>query len=241
VHSEGAAAEAWKEVLDFGTRPQRIVTFTLDSTTGELRFGPAVRAAGRQSPAVWRGSAPRSEPSPSRLVQIRGGQAGNVRAGFLNTLKTAIPYIARVENRQAAEGGLDAETVEAAVAAHAGAVAGARARRHRVGLRVPRQRGFALARKGQMPAVPSLGHREGDTGSGLCSGDSSSGQSGAPAAGCGAAPEGRPDGQACRLPGRAPPPDDSHGCAIPELHGVAVKVRLRAIRVRIAPPWRRRC
>lgn len=44
-----------------------------------------------------------------------GGAVGNVQAGILNTLKTAIPYVARVSNRRAAQGGLDAETLQAAM------------------------------------------------------------------------------------------------------------------------------
>jgi predicted phage baseplate assembly protein len=41
-----------------------------------------------------------------------GGEAGNVQKGLLNTLKTAIPFINRVENRFPAEGGVDTEDIE---------------------------------------------------------------------------------------------------------------------------------
>ena len=44
-----------------------------------------------------------------------GGQTGNVQAGILNTLKTGIPFIGKVSNREPAWGGLDAESLEAAM------------------------------------------------------------------------------------------------------------------------------
>jgi predicted phage baseplate assembly protein len=50
-----------------------------------------------------------------RRYRYGGGQEGNVQAGVLNTLKTAIPYVARVSNRTAAWGGLDAESLESAM------------------------------------------------------------------------------------------------------------------------------
>jgi predicted phage baseplate assembly protein len=57
---------------------------------------------------------PRSSNLVFEQYRFGGGQEGNVQAGILNTLKTAIPYVARVSNRHAAWGGLDAETLEAA-------------------------------------------------------------------------------------------------------------------------------
>jgi predicted phage baseplate assembly protein len=44
-----------------------------------------------------------------------GGEDGNVQAGVLNTLKTSIPFITRVRNRQPAWGGLDPESLESAM------------------------------------------------------------------------------------------------------------------------------
>ncbi len=105
--------EQWIEVPDFSSSGPHDPHFTLDSVTGELRLGPAIR----QPDGTMRRYG-RIPPRGSRLVFRRyrfgGGLEGNVQAGILNTLKTSIPYIARVNNRVPAEGGLDAETLEAA-------------------------------------------------------------------------------------------------------------------------------
>ena len=81
--------------------------------TGELRLGPAVRQ--QDGTIKLYGAVP---PRGANLIfegyRFGGGQEGNVQRGILNTLKTAIPYIARVYNRKAAWGGLDAESLEAA-------------------------------------------------------------------------------------------------------------------------------
>ena len=44
-----------------------------------------------------------------------GGVIGNVQKGALNTLKTSIPFVGRVSNREAASGGLDPESLQAAM------------------------------------------------------------------------------------------------------------------------------
>jgi predicted phage baseplate assembly protein len=103
----------WTEVPNFAHSGPGDRHFTLDSVTGELRLGPAVR---QPDGTIRRyGEIP---PRGATLVynQYRygGGLEGNVQVGVLNTLKTAIPYIAQVSNREAAEGGLDAETLDAA-------------------------------------------------------------------------------------------------------------------------------
>jgi predicted phage baseplate assembly protein len=88
--------------------------YTLDGVTGELRFGPAVR---QQDGAIkLYGAIPaRGANLVFSRYRYGGGQEGNVQAGILNTLKTAIPYIARVSNLAPAWGGLDAESLESAM------------------------------------------------------------------------------------------------------------------------------
>ena len=85
----------------------------LDAATGEIAFGPAVRAPDgglRQYGAVpGKGAVLRA-----RRYRTGGGRAGNVARGALCVLRTSIPYIARVENRESARGGVDAETLEEA-------------------------------------------------------------------------------------------------------------------------------
>ena len=114
VQVEGKTPLAWKEVTDFASSDASEPHYTLDSVTGELRLGPAVRQ--QDGTIKLYGAVP---PRGSNLIFERyrygGGQEGNVQKGILNTLKTAIPYIARVTNRQPAWGGLDAESLESAM------------------------------------------------------------------------------------------------------------------------------
>lgn len=113
VQVEGQEPQTWTEAPDFADADAQSRHFTLDSVTGEVRFGPAVRQP--DGTMKLYGAVP---PRGANLIFARyrygGGQDGNVQAGILNTLKTAIPYIARVSNREPAWGGLDAETLESA-------------------------------------------------------------------------------------------------------------------------------
>jgi predicted phage baseplate assembly protein len=114
VQLEGQPPQSWAEVPDFASSRADDLHFTLDSVTGELRFGPAIRQ--QDGTVKLYGAIP---PRGSLLLFERyrsgGGQEGNVQPGIINTLKTSIPYIASVSNRTPAWGGLDAETVEAAM------------------------------------------------------------------------------------------------------------------------------
>jgi predicted phage baseplate assembly protein len=105
--------QIWKEQPDFASSNAEDRHFTLDSVSGELRLGPAVRQP--DGAIKLYGAVP---PRGSNLIFARyrsgGGQEGNVQTGILNTLKTAIPFIGRVSNRQPAWGGMDAESLEAA-------------------------------------------------------------------------------------------------------------------------------
>ncbi|MFQ5436735.1 MAG: putative baseplate assembly protein, partial [Anaerolineae bacterium] len=113
VQVEGQEPETWTEAPDFADADTQSRHFTLDSVTGEVRLGPAVRQP--DGTMKLYGAVP---PRGANLIFARyrygGGQEGNVQTGILNTLKTAIPYIARVANREPAWGGLDAETLESA-------------------------------------------------------------------------------------------------------------------------------
>lgn len=114
VHPEGESPQTWVEVPDFADSDAYDRHFTLDSLTGELRLGTAVRQP--DGTVKLYGAVPsRGANLIFRQYRIGGGQIGNVKARQLNTLKTAIPFISRVTNRQEAQGGLDAETVEAAM------------------------------------------------------------------------------------------------------------------------------
>ncbi|MCI0398146.1 MAG: putative baseplate assembly protein [Chloroflexi bacterium] len=114
VQVEGEPPQQWTELPDFADSGANDRHYTLDSVGGDLRFGPAVRQ--QDGTIKLYGAVP---PRGANLVfekyRYGGGQEGNVQAGILNTLKTSIPFIARVSNRRPAWGGLDAETLESAM------------------------------------------------------------------------------------------------------------------------------
>jgi predicted phage baseplate assembly protein len=106
-------AEEWSEVDDFVASGPNDRHFVWSSSTGAVTFGPNIRYADgstRQHGAV---------PSEgARIVAGRyrhgGGAGGNVGSGTLTQLRSSIPYINRVDNVDAAIGGVDAESIEGA-------------------------------------------------------------------------------------------------------------------------------
>lgn len=114
VQVEGEKPQVWKEVEDFSKTGTADKVYSLDSITGELRFGPAIRQ--QDGTIKLYGAIPaRNANLLFDRYRFGGGQEGNVQADHLNTLKTSIPYIGRVENRKPAFGGLDAESMESAM------------------------------------------------------------------------------------------------------------------------------
>lgn len=111
--SDGAGWQRWRQVPDFSASAPGDRHFTLDATTGEIAFGPAVREPDgslRQFGAVpAKGAAVRAT-----RYGVGGGRGGNVARGAIQVLRSSIPYIGHVENREAARGGVDGETVEEA-------------------------------------------------------------------------------------------------------------------------------
>ncbi len=103
----------WTAVSDFAHSGPTDRHFRIDPVAGEVEFGPAVR----QQDGTLRqfGDTP-VQGALLRLTAYRigGGNAGNVTPGVVRVLKTSVPYVARVENRHAATGGTEPETVEAA-------------------------------------------------------------------------------------------------------------------------------
>jgi predicted phage baseplate assembly protein len=100
----------WTVVEHFGASGPTDRNVTLDPTTGEFSFPPAVREAD--------GGLRHYGATPPKQARIRvpryrtgGGRAGNVSRGAISVLRSSIPYVARVENREAAGGGVDGETV----------------------------------------------------------------------------------------------------------------------------------
>jgi len=115
VSDEPEGWQEWTLVDDFARSGPEDRHFTLDPTAGEIRLGPAVRLPEgnvHQHGAV---------PPKGAVLRLRryasgGGASGNVARGAISVLQGTIPFIASVENRQSASGGVDGETVEEAKA-----------------------------------------------------------------------------------------------------------------------------
>ncbi|MEU1299200.1 putative baseplate assembly protein [Streptomyces shenzhenensis] len=103
----------WEVVPSFAASGPDDRHITLDAATGEIAFGPAVREPDgtlRQYGAV----APKGSVVRALRYRTGGGRAGNVARGAVQVLRTSVPYVSEVVNREAARGGVDGETVEEA-------------------------------------------------------------------------------------------------------------------------------
>jgi predicted phage baseplate assembly protein len=105
---------AWSQVRDFANVGPDDKVYTLDPSTGEISFGPAVRGpdgAIRQHGAI----PPKGALVVSPSYRVGGGERGNVPAGRLRTLRKTVNRVDRVVNLHAASGGVDAESMEQAL------------------------------------------------------------------------------------------------------------------------------
>jgi predicted phage baseplate assembly protein len=111
---EVSSAEGWQRwdvVEHFGRSGPADRHVRVDASTGEFAFPPTLREPDgtlRQCGAV-----------PPKGAQIRvaryrtgGGPAGNVARGAISVLRSSVPYVARVTNRDAALGGVAGETID---------------------------------------------------------------------------------------------------------------------------------
>jgi predicted phage baseplate assembly protein len=114
--TNGAADGGWEDWLpagNFAQSTERDWHYQLDLVAGEVQFGPAVRQPDgglRQYGAI----PPKGSTLRMSAYRVGGGSGGNVARGLIRVLKTSVPYIARVENRHPAFGGVEGETVESA-------------------------------------------------------------------------------------------------------------------------------
>lgn len=114
VLQAGDEATGWTDWLpagDFALSAEHDRHYRLDSVAGEVQFGPAVREPDgglRQ----YGGIPPKGSTLRMSAYRVGGGGRGNIARGQIRVLKTSVPYIARVENRDAASGGVEGETVE---------------------------------------------------------------------------------------------------------------------------------
>ncbi len=111
VEPPGGQTERWQEVADFGDSTVEDRHYILDNSDGSVTLGPALL---QPDGTVYRFGAVPPKGSVLRFTRYQqgGGVAGNVPKGMLTVLKSSIPYVARVTNRQAAVGGRDAQSLE---------------------------------------------------------------------------------------------------------------------------------
>jgi predicted phage baseplate assembly protein len=140
----GGLPQKWQEVTDFADSSPDDLHYTIDSITGLVQFGPLIREPNqllRQIQIRSKIQQPQIEDTkvqianlerqflehqygavPPRGAEIRiaayrtgGGREGNVQGHTLQFLKSAIPYVATVDNYQPASSGADGESLEQAV------------------------------------------------------------------------------------------------------------------------------
>lgn len=139
----GELPQSWQEVSDFADSGPEDRHYTVDSQTGTTQFGPLIREPGslrlqtqastgmqrvlpgehsarvaldRRSLEHQYGAVPpRGAVITLAAYRTGGGKKGNVQAGTLRFLKTAIPYVASVTNHAFAVNGADAESLDQAV------------------------------------------------------------------------------------------------------------------------------
>jgi predicted phage baseplate assembly protein len=102
---------AWELRPDFVTSTEFDRHYTLNPVGGEIELGPAIR----ETDGGWTqyGSIP-PKGAVLRFTRYRhgGGRGGNVAAGALNVMRSALPGIDSVSNPVAASGGVDPEALD---------------------------------------------------------------------------------------------------------------------------------
>ncbi|MGH3620753.1 MAG: putative baseplate assembly protein, partial [Sciscionella sp.] len=103
----------WQLVADFTESSPSDAHFIIDRHDGAVAFGPALR---REDGTIAQYGAvpPKGTALRMRRYHTGGGRSGNLRAHALSVLRTSMPYIARVQNRVPATGGVDGEDVASA-------------------------------------------------------------------------------------------------------------------------------
>ena len=143
VEPPNGMPQRWQEVQDFADSHPRSLHYMLDSLTGRVQFGPLIREpnslryqtqvrAQIQQPGQANLTATEEHqteglehqygaiPSAGSAIKMScyrtgGGREGNVQAQTLRFLRSAVPYVDRVTNQQAAYNGADAESLSQAV------------------------------------------------------------------------------------------------------------------------------
>jgi predicted phage baseplate assembly protein len=103
-------ASTWAEVDSFARSGPEDLHFRWDGAAGVIEFGPEVRYPdGRR--AQYGAIPPIGAEIQVTGYRVGGGVRGNVGAGTISVMKSSIPFIGRVENLEAARGGVEAEDV----------------------------------------------------------------------------------------------------------------------------------
>ncbi|MCD9898978.1 putative baseplate assembly protein [Streptomyces sp. MT29] len=103
--------QVWTPVEHFGASAPGDRHVRIDAVSGEFAFPPEVRE--EDGTMLAYGAVP-EKGAQLRVPRYRtgGGSAGNVARGAISVLRSSVPYVAGVGNREAANGGVDGETVE---------------------------------------------------------------------------------------------------------------------------------
>ncbi|MFE7515944.1 putative baseplate assembly protein [Streptomyces sp. NPDC057540] len=109
--SSGDGWQRWDLVEHFGRSGPEDRHVRVDASSGEFAFPPALREPDGTLGA--RGAVP-PKGAHIRVARYRtgGGPAGNVARGAISVLRSSVPYVARVDNREAARGGVAGETLD---------------------------------------------------------------------------------------------------------------------------------
>jgi len=111
--SAGHGWDEWTQVESFAQTGPDDRHFRLDATEGRITFGQAVREP--DGTLRHYGAVP-PKGAAIRLNAYRhgGGRRGNVARGLLRVLRDPVPFVAKVENREPAVGGVEGEQVREA-------------------------------------------------------------------------------------------------------------------------------
>jgi predicted phage baseplate assembly protein len=111
VEQLGGKTQRWQEVDDFAASGPDDHHFTLDKLDGTLTLGPSLLQP--DGSMYLFGVVPEKGCTLSfSHYHYGGGVAGNVAPYTLTVLKSSIPYVAHVTNRQGAIGGRNAQSLE---------------------------------------------------------------------------------------------------------------------------------
>ena len=111
VDTPDGERQQWREVSDFAECSADDRCYTLDNLDGTITFGPALLQP-NGSIAHFGAVPPRGSALRFSRYQYGGGVSGNVASNTISILKSSIPYVAGVLNREPAIGGMDAQTLE---------------------------------------------------------------------------------------------------------------------------------